>query len=128
MRVAQQGGAACGASEVLSALDGSWGHRGAGGAVRRGGGGERGRCRRWPADATARLPDRASVAAGRSAGDGEAGGRGAKLLIGSGIAESACGNLVAARFKRGGMRWSKAGANDILALCACVRSGLYDDY
>ena len=50
------------------------------------------------------------------------------LLIGSGMVESSCGNLVAARFKRGGMRWSKAGANDILALRACVQSGLYDDY
>lgn len=29
---------------------------------------------------------------------------------------------------RGGMRWSKAGANDILALRACVQSGLYDDH
>ena len=50
------------------------------------------------------------------------------LLIGSGMVESSCGNLVAARFKRGGMRWSKAGAYDILALRACVQSGLYDDY
>ena len=50
------------------------------------------------------------------------------LLIGSGVVESSCGALVAARFKRGGMRWSKAGANDILPLRACVRSGLYDDF
>lgn len=50
------------------------------------------------------------------------------LMIGSGMVESACGNLVAARFKRGGMRWSKAGANAILPLRACVQSGLYDDY
>ena len=50
------------------------------------------------------------------------------LLIGSGVVESSCGTLVAARFKRGGMRWSKAGANDILPLRACIRSGLYDDF
>ena len=50
------------------------------------------------------------------------------LLIGSGVVESSCGTLVAARFKRGGMHWSKAGANDILPLCACIRSGLYDDF
>ena len=50
------------------------------------------------------------------------------LLIGSGVVESSCGTLVAARFKRGGMRWSKAGANDILHLRACIRSGLYDDF
>ena len=50
------------------------------------------------------------------------------LLIGSGVVESSCGTLVAARFKRGGMRWSRAGANDILPLRACIRSGLYDDF
>ena len=50
------------------------------------------------------------------------------LLIGSGMVESSCGALVADRFKRGGMHWSKAGANDVLPLCACIRSGLYDDF
>ena len=50
------------------------------------------------------------------------------LLVGSGMVESACGTLVAARLKRGGMHWSEAGANDILALRACVRSGLYDGF
>ena len=50
------------------------------------------------------------------------------LLIGSGVVESSCGTLVAARFKRGGMHWSKAGANDILPLRACIRSGRYDDF
>ena len=50
------------------------------------------------------------------------------LLIGSGVVESSCGTLVAARFKRGGMHWSKAGANAILPLRACIRSGLYDDF
>ena len=49
------------------------------------------------------------------------------LMIGSGMVESACGNLVAARFKHGSMRWSKAGTNDILPLCACVQSGMYDE-
>ena len=39
-------------------------------------------------------------------------------LIGSGVVESSCGALVATRFKRGGMHWSKAGANDILPLRA----------
>ena len=50
------------------------------------------------------------------------------LLIGSGMVESSCGTLVGARFKRGGMRWSKAGANDVLPLRACIRSGLYDRF
>ena len=50
------------------------------------------------------------------------------LLVGSGIVESSCGTLVAARFKLGGMRWSKACANDTLSLHACVRSGPYDGF
>lgn len=50
------------------------------------------------------------------------------LLIGSGMVESSSGTLVGARFKRAGMRWSKAGANDILPLRACLRSGLYDGF
>lgn len=50
------------------------------------------------------------------------------LLIGSGMVESSCGTLVGTRFKRGGMRWSKAGANDVLPLRASIRGGLYDRF
>ena len=39
----------------------------------------------------------------------------------------ACGTLVAARFKRG-HAVEQAGANDILHLPTCIRSGLYDDF
>ena len=42
--------------------------------------------------------------------------------------ESACKNVVGARMKRGGMRWSLAGANAMLALLSCTKSGRLDDY
>lgn len=44
------------------------------------------------------------------------------------MVESSCGTLVGARLKRGGMHWRKAGANDVLPLRACLRSGLYDGF
>ena len=50
------------------------------------------------------------------------------LLIGSGMVESSCRTLVGERLKCAGMRWSKAGANDVMALRSCVRSELYDDF
>ena len=50
------------------------------------------------------------------------------LLIGSGMVESSCRTLVGERLKCSGMRWSRAGANDVMALRSCVRSGRYDDF
>ena len=50
------------------------------------------------------------------------------LPVGSGMVESACGTLVGERLKCGGMRWSVAGANDVLALRACVRNDRYDAF
>ena len=50
------------------------------------------------------------------------------LLIGSGMVESSCRTLVGERLKCAGMRWSRAGANDVMALRSCVRSELYDDF
>ena len=47
-------------------------------------------------------------------------------LIGSGVVEGACGNVVASRLKRGGMRWTVAGA--ILALRSCIVSDRFDDF
>ena len=38
------------------------------------------------------------------------------LEIGSGRVESACKHVVAARLKRGGMRWSRAGSQAVLSL------------
>ena len=42
--------------------------------------------------------------------------------------ESACKNVVGARMKRGGMRWTVNGANAILALRCCIASGRLDGY
>ena len=50
------------------------------------------------------------------------------LLVGSGMVESACGTLVGERLKRNGMRWSVAGANDIMALRCCIRNKRYDHF
>ena len=50
------------------------------------------------------------------------------LLVGSGMVESACGTLVGERLKCNGMRWSIAGANDIMALRCCIRNKRYDHF
>ena len=50
------------------------------------------------------------------------------LCIGSGVVEGACGNVVASRLKRGGMRWTVAGADAILALRSCIVSDRFDDF
>ena len=50
------------------------------------------------------------------------------LLVGSGMVESACGTLVGERLKCNGMRWSVAGANDIMALRCCIRNKRYDHF
>ncbi len=42
--------------------------------------------------------------------------------------ESACKNVVGARMKRGGMRWTVQGANAILALRCSIKSGQLDGY
>lgn len=42
--------------------------------------------------------------------------------IGSGVAESACKNVVQIRMKRAGMRWSEAGAESMLGLCTWYSS------
>jgi hypothetical protein len=47
--------------------------------------------------------------------------RQAGLPIGSGAVESACQTVVQARFKQAGMRWSRNGAQALLALrCALL--------
>ena len=49
------------------------------------------------------------------------------LPVGSGVVESACGAVVADRLKRGGMRWTVAGANAMLALrCWILDRRLHD--
>ncbi|MGI9149283.1 MAG: hypothetical protein ACR2IK_22500 [Chloroflexota bacterium] len=44
------------------------------------------------------------------------------LPIGSGAVESAAKHVVQVRMKRSGMRWSDAGGEAVLALCACHAS------
>ena len=54
--------------------------------------------------------------------------RGMGLCIGSGVVEGACRNVVCGRLKRGGMRWTVAGADAILALRSCIVSERFDDF
>ena len=49
------------------------------------------------------------------------------LQIGSGPVESACKQLVGARLKQTGMRWSLAGAQQIVALRCCWLNGQWDE-
>ena len=50
------------------------------------------------------------------------------LCIGSGVVEGACRNVVASRLKRGGMRWTVAGADAILALRSYIVSDRFHDF
>ncbi len=50
------------------------------------------------------------------------------LQIGSGVVEAGCKSVVAVRLKQAGMRWSKDGAEGILALRACILGGRYEDF
>lgn len=45
------------------------------------------------------------------------------MMIGSGPVESACKVVVGQRLKQAGMRWTKTGADSILALRTAVLSG-----
>ena len=50
------------------------------------------------------------------------------LPIGSGVIEAACKNLVGARMKRSGMRWTNEGGQTILTLRALILSKRWDDF
>ena len=50
------------------------------------------------------------------------------LQIGSGQIKSRCKTLVSSRFRKSGARWSKAGANALLALKSCWANGQWDDF
>lgn len=54
--------------------------------------------------------------------------RAAGLCVGSGVVESACKSVVGARLKQSGMRWTVNGANAILSLRCCTKSGRYEDF
>ncbi|MCA9233301.1 MAG: hypothetical protein KDA57_21835 [Planctomycetales bacterium] len=49
------------------------------------------------------------------------------IPLGSGITEAACKTIFTQRFKQSGMRWSKAGADVILALRTVLLSGIWDN-
>ena len=50
------------------------------------------------------------------------------LRVSSGVVEAGCKQVVGARLKRAGMRWTVAGANAITALRCCQISGRCEDY
>ena len=50
------------------------------------------------------------------------------LPVGSGIVESACKRIVGSRLKGAGRRWSKAGANAVLAIRCCLENRRWPDF
>ena len=50
------------------------------------------------------------------------------LPVGSGVVESACKHIVGNRFKKAGCRWSKAGANALLAVRCCLENMRWPDF
>ena len=50
------------------------------------------------------------------------------LPVGSGIVESACKRIVGNRRKKSGCRWSKAGANAVLAVKCCFENMRWPDF
>ena len=50
------------------------------------------------------------------------------LPVGSGIVESACKRIVGSRLKGAGRRWSKAGANAVLAIGRCLENRRWPDF
>ena len=50
------------------------------------------------------------------------------LPVGSGVVESACKQIVGSRFKGAGRRWSKIGANAVLAIKCCFRNNRWPDF
>ncbi len=54
--------------------------------------------------------------------------RAAGLCVGSGVVESGCKSIVGSRLKQSGMRWTVDGANAILSLRCCTKSGRYEDF
>ncbi len=50
------------------------------------------------------------------------------LCVSTGVVEGGCKNVVGARLKRGGMRWTVDGANAILALRCSILGNRFDDF
>ena len=51
-----------------------------------------------------------------------------ELLIGFGVVESACKQIVSSRFKRAGCHWLKAGANALLAVKFCLKNNRWTGF
>ncbi len=49
------------------------------------------------------------------------------LCVTTGVVEAGCKNIVGSRLKRGGMHWTVAGANAIMALRCSILSNPFDD-
>jgi hypothetical protein len=50
------------------------------------------------------------------------------LLVGSGVIEAGCKNVIGSRLKQSGMFWTVRGANAIVALRCCRLNGQFEDY
>ena len=50
------------------------------------------------------------------------------LFVGSGVIEAGCKNIIGKRLKQSGMRWSRKGANAIIALRCGLHSKKFDDF
>ena len=50
------------------------------------------------------------------------------LCVATGVVEGGCKHIIGARLKQGGMRWTVAGANAIIALRCAVESNRFDDF
>ena len=48
--------------------------------------------------------------------------------VGSGIVDNACKRIVGSRCKKSGCRWSKAGANALLAAGCCLENMRWPDF
>ena len=50
------------------------------------------------------------------------------LCIATGVVEGGCKHIIGTRLKRGGMHWTVAGANAIIALRCAIESNRFDDF
>jgi len=50
------------------------------------------------------------------------------LCVSTGVLEGACKSVIAARLKRGGMHWTRNGANAVIALRCSIQSNRFDDF
>lgn len=50
------------------------------------------------------------------------------LFVGSGVVEAGCKTIIGQRLKQSGMHWTVKGANAIISLRCCQKSGQWEDY